>query len=235
MLFGCQETETHIIQQDYFIINNKKVERSFDNAKLAIKLIYQELNAKEFYAGCEISYGNKPIIDYNTCRFQPRTYIKNIPYPDVEHKSPVSLFGSNLSCWQDGKAKDESSREYCARHNNMYKLYESDLHNLELAIPEINRNRSNYTYAEVPDTFSSYGNIGVNLDIKDKMFEPSDNRKGDVARTMMYMSETYKIPLTDVQINTYKYWIQLDPVDDFERRKNEKIKKIQGNANQFIK
>jgi deoxyribonuclease-1 len=235
-LVGCNEEKSNtIIQQDYFIINNKKVKRSFDNAKVAIKQIYQTLDAPEFYAGCPITYADKPIINYNDCKFQPRTYTKNIPYPDVEHKSPASLYGQNLMCWQDGKAKDESSRDYCAKNDTTYNLYESDLHNLELAIPEINRNRSNFVYGNLSDEFAEYGNTGIKIDIKGNIFEPANGQKGDVARTMMYMAETYHIPLTTVQMNTYKAWDKLDPVDSFERDKNIAIKKIQGNGNPYIK
>lgn len=64
-------------------------------------------------------------------------------------------------------------------------------------------------------------------------FEPSDHAKGDVARAILYLYETYKIPLTG-SLSTLQEWNKLDPPDEFEKTRNQRIAKIQGNSNPFI-
>jgi uncharacterized protein len=82
-------------------------------------------------------------------------------------------------------------------------------------------------------------------------FEPPTRVKGDVARMLMYMAVRYEgeggeldLELAD-KVNTYPtpthgkksvllQWHKLDPVDDFEKNRNNVIQSIQGNRNPFI-
>lgn len=90
-------------------------------------------------------------------------------------------------------------------------------------------------------------------------FEPADNVKGDIARMILYMDVRYdgtegypdlvvvEATSTDSGIysqgSTYGYygrlstllrWNELDPVDDYERSRHEKIVGFQGNRNPFV-
>ncbi len=75
---------------------------------------------------------------------------------------------------------------------------------------------------------------------------PGDKWRGDVARIIMYMYLRYNartIP-SKVAVSTYKYnknmpdlflnWNYIDSVDDFEKKRNEEVFKIQRNRNPFI-
>jgi|SRR5690625_958799 len=64
-------------------------------------------------------------------------------------------------------------------------------------------------------------------------FEPSDHTKGEVARALLYLHHTYNIPLMG-NVNTLQDWNRLDPPDDFEVRRNQRIADIQGASNPFI-
>jgi uncharacterized protein len=82
-------------------------------------------------------------------------------------------------------------------------------------------------------------------------FEPPTRVKGDVARMLMYMDVRYEgeggeldLELAD-KVNTYPtpthgkksvllQWHKLDPVDAFEKNRNNVIQSIQGNRNPFI-
>jgi endonuclease I len=55
-----------------------------------------------------------------------------------------------------------------------------------------------------------------------------------MARAMFYMSVRYWMPLDDDMEEDLRVWNVLDPVDDSERERNERIKAIQGNRNPFI-
>lgn len=104
----------------------------------------------------------------------------------------------------------------------------SDLHNLKPANPSENSSRSN-------DYFDNYRTADT--------YEPRDEVKGDVARILFYMTvrysnlelinslpATYQMAKLDVLLD----WHQEDPVDDFERNRNEVIYDYQNNRNPFI-
>ncbi len=85
-------------------------------------------------------------------------------------------------------------------------------------------------------------------------FEPRDAVKGDVARSMLYMDVRYdgntagdteedlvllnRLTTTDEaafgKLCVLLQWHESDPVDDFERRRNERVFEFQGNRNPFI-
>lgn len=94
-----------------------------------------------------------------------------------------------------------------------------------------------------------------------EVFEPMDEWKGDIARALLYMGVRYSsdennskeephLVLTDdfalqddndiffgVQhgLSTFLEWNELDPVDDYERQRNDRIdKNVQNNRNPFV-
>ena len=107
----------------------------------------------------------------------------------------------------------------------------TDVHNLKPADPGENTSRSN-------DYFDNTGGTDF--------YEPRDEVKGDVARILFYMSTRYfDLTLNDDEqsstslktmgmISLLLAWNEMDPVDDFERNRNEVIYTYQGNRNPFI-
>ena len=108
----------------------------------------------------------------------------------------------------------------------------ADLHNLKPADPGENSSRGNKYFDNLTTTVS---------------YEPGDEVKGDIARILFYMLVRYEVlELVDdgTLINTTSYnmgllsvllsWHELDPVDDFERNRNEVIYSYQDNRNPFI-
>ncbi|MFO7829493.1 MAG: endonuclease [Bacteroidales bacterium] len=83
-------------------------------------------------------------------------------------------------------------------------------------------------------------------------WEPRDAVKGDVARMMFYMATRYEgengdpnLELVDYtgtdtdtpyfgKLSTLMEWNEEDPVDDFERNRNEVVFSYQGNRNPFV-
>ena len=105
----------------------------------------------------------------------------------------------------------------------------SDLQNLKPADPGENSSRSNRYYANESVTGLSYC--------------PRDEVKGDVARILLYMITMYdELSLVDtspgsLQMGLFSVlldWHELDPVDDFERNRNEVIYSYQKNRNPYI-
>lgn len=107
----------------------------------------------------------------------------------------------------------------------------TDLHNLKPADPDENAVRSNdyFDWTKTADTY-----------------EPRDEVKGDIARILFYMATMYfDLTLNDDELSLSSYktmgmlsvlleWNEIDPVDDFERNRNEVIYNYQGNRNPFI-
>jgi endonuclease I len=107
----------------------------------------------------------------------------------------------------------------------------TDVHNLKPANPSENGARSN-DYFDYFKTFDTY--------------EPRDEVKGDIARIIFYMATMYSLlSLNDNVLATNEdlsmgilsvllEWNELDPVDDFERNRNNVIYTYQNNRNPFI-
>ena len=51
---------------------------------------------------------------------------------------------------------------------------------------------------------------------------------------MFYFSVHYQLPIEASQEATLRAWDKLDPIDELERERNDKIEKIQGNRNPFV-
>lgn len=113
--------------------------------------------------------------------------------------------------------------------NNSYIGVGSDLQNLKPANPSENSSRNNRYFDNI-----SVGGLS---------YEPRDEVKGDVARILLYMWTMYDyLELVDTNPSTYEMalktvllsWHEIDPVDDFERNRNEVIYSYQNNRNPYI-
>jgi endonuclease I len=127
----------------------------------------------------------------------------------------------------------------------------TDVHNLRASNINVNSTRKNYTFDNCDNCDSSVFN---NLySTASGVWEPRDEDKGDVARIIFYMDIRYEgnngernfevvedIPPTSSKLpyhgvlSTLLQWHEQDPVDDFERNRNNVIYSYQGNRNPFI-
>lgn len=124
----------------------------------------------------------------------------------------------------------------------------ADLHHLRPTDVQVNGIRGNKDF----DNGGSPVNGAPDNYTDDDSFEPRDEVKGDVARMLMYMAVRYEgddgyadLELNDRvgngsapyhgRISVLLEWHEADPVDDFERRRNEIIyEQFQHNRNPFI-
>lgn len=130
----------------------------------------------------------------------------------------------------------------------------SDLHNLYPAFVKVNSARSSLRFDEIPDSETTKWfredeelntipsqDINEYSELTTDRFEPRDSVKGDIARTMFYFHSTYQERLNKDEKEYFEQqktilcqWHELDPVDDSEIIRNNKISAIQGNLNSFI-
>lgn len=128
----------------------------------------------------------------------------------------------------------------------------TDVHNLRASNINVNSTRSNYNFdnctnINCENTFGNYYSSSA------LVFEPRDEDKGDVARIIFYMDIRYEgdngeldLEMTETLLSTSSKisrhgvrstlleWHSQDPVDDFERNRNNVIYSYQRNRNPFI-
>ncbi|WP_226582194.1 endonuclease [Halobacillus litoralis] len=159
--------------------------------------------------------------------------------------------GDSYSKYDNGGYVDDWNREHvwAKSHGDFGTSMGAgtDLHHLRPTDVSVNSARGNLdfdnggsAYYDAPDTYSDGDS-----------WEPRDEVKGDVARMVFYMAVRYEgdsgeldLEVADTtgtsgpflgKLSTLKSWHANDPVDDFERRRNEVIyTDYQGNRNPFI-
>ena len=131
----------------------------------------------------------------------------------------------------------------------------ADMHHLYPTREDVNSDRGSLPFAEIPDLNGSnwyYRNIKQNRipppAVRDlysegssTAFEPREQRKGDIARAMMYFYTIYRAQALnadprffDSQVATLCDWIVYDPVDTDEAVRSARIAGFQGNENPFV-
>ena len=215
------------------------VENSFSGAKKALQQVHAD-HRITFYAGCE--YDAKKRIDLASCGFSPRKQPKRAARVEWEHVMPAWEFGHQLQCWHKstyinskGAEKKVGARKNCIKTEPFFGRMESDMHNLRPVVGELNADRSNYRYGMVSGEPRKYGqNVDFEVDFKQRVAEPALNVRGDIARTYFYMEKEYGVRISGKQRRLFNAWNKQDPVDAWEVERNCRIKRLQGNANNFI-
>lgn len=169
------------------------------------------------------------------------TKLKNVVCPHF-CVVPAYYFGRTRVCWRKGHKQCVSSagkpfkgRECCGRVDKTLKRMEADLHNLTPAVGELNGDRCNLPFGLVTGEPRHYDVCDFEIGGKPRVTEPRDEVRGDAARIWLYMSETYAIKLTAAQRKMFKAWAQADPIDEWERLRDRRIRAAQGNSNRHIK
>ncbi len=206
--------------------------------KILLKKIYKD-NQVTFYCSNpyeikKVKGKQKALIVQDTKYYTPRKPLTKKGKVNVrakriewEHIMPAHNFGKHLSCWKNG------GRKACKK-DKIFKTMEADMHNLVPAIGEVNANRSNFKYGANKPKANQYGKCEVEVDFKAKRAYVKDSIKGDIARVYFYMSDKYKVRLSKKEKKMMEAWNKLDPVDEWEKTKNKRVQKLQGNLNPYI-
>lgn len=114
----------------------------------------------------------------------------------------------------------------------------ADLHHLFPTDSEINRQRGNLPFADVDLSdeilHCPTSKLGSVRGSGGTFFEPPRAHKGNVARALFYFAVRYEVSIDPIEEGFLRQWTKIDPVDDEERTRNERIQKIQGNRNPFV-
>lgn len=214
---------------------------SFSKSKKLMEQVYYD-NMFSFYCNCQYSYqitdkSIKAVVDNKSCGYMPRKNQKRGKYIEWEHVVPAWAFGNTRKCWREEICTDKYGNKYkgrkcCTKIDKVFKAMEADMYNLYPAVGELNADRKNYKYGIIPGEERKYG--ACDFEVADKLVEPKEDIRGDIARTYFYMEKTYNVPISDKQHKLFEVWDKQDKIDEWEIIRAKRIEKIQGNRNTFV-
>ncbi len=214
---------------------------SFTNAK---DLLYDRVYRRHqvtAYCGCSYKRGRRKV-DLNSCGLEGYASNDRARRVEAEHVFPAAQFGNFRRCWRDPgsyracrEANGElmSGRACCLRVDESFVVAHNDLHNLIPAVGMINGDRRDYRWGMAPDG-QRYGDCGIRIDAQGRRAQPPDALRGDIARIMLYMRDTYGFQLSKTDEQLYRAWNNLDPPDAWELHRQERIARLQRMENRYV-
>eukprot|EP01134_Creolimax_fragrantissima_P006301 CFRG6301T1 len=201
-------------------------------------------------------YKPKAYFSYNTAR--------DFIYSSLDNEDNViTAIYTNYQVWVDQSSSSVRADAYASGINAEHIWPQSkgasgvakgDVHHLFASKVDVNQARGNNPFGEISDTSTSrwywwdYQQSGVPSawideysEYTSSMFEPREDRKGDVARAMFYFYTMYNgqsdfdWSFWNEQKSTMCNWHVLDPPSQLEYTRNAKIAaSLQGNENPYI-
>ncbi len=173
--------------------------------------------------------------------FDTSQHTKRAERLEWEHVVPAENFGRAFKEWREGspqcvdnKGRPVKGRKCAELVNPEFKHMHADLHNLFPAIGSVNAARSNFNFAELPSTPSSFGTCDFR--VSGKRAEPPERARGVVARVYKYMDAAYPdYNMGTPQRRLMDAWDNMYPVTLWECQSSKKKEQIQGNPNPFVK
>ena len=236
-------------------VANAEFPTSWKDAKnTAQDEVYKTTRTKTFYCGCPYTSDNDSDgsgkVNMADCNMQPLPKLQNkAKVIEWEHIVPASQMPARLHpCWDEpGKFSacrsngnvTASKRDCCVRVKNEFRAMIFDLHNIAPAIGQVNQYRSNGRYGVV----GAGGEKWVGCEARDlgetgagaaNLFEPPDCMKGNVARVWLYMADVHGVVTTPGERTMFNSWDQTDPVSPWEKERDRRIEKAQGNSNPYV-
>ena len=193
-----------------------------------------------FYCGCDYSRSGGTSLD--SCGLGAYAGQTRADRVEAEHVFPASQFGNYRDCWRKPKAFPDcreadgdviSGRDCCQRVDAVFTAAHNDLHNLVPAVGLINGQRSNHNWGMV-SRGERYGACEIRIDGSIRRVQPPDAVRGDIARIMLYMQDTYGFRLSRQDQQLYAAWNNADPPDAWEIERDKRITRVQGKGNEYV-
>jgi deoxyribonuclease-1 len=127
---------------------------------------------------------------------------------------PAKYYLSHQMCFMeklciDNKGQRFSGIRCCRKRDPLFHQFENDLHHLVPELPILKRTLQT-------------------------LCEPEDKLKGSIARMFLYMQLKYKIMLPASEKMQYENWHRKYPPTEWERKRNQLIRNVQGDGNPYI-
>ena len=213
---------------------------SFSAAK---RLLYERVYTDHritFYCGC--GYDPQKQTALESCGLGFMAANKRAQRVEAEHIFPAAQFGQSLACWRAPATFPQclktgggqlSGRACCEKVDPTFATAHNDLQNLVPAVGAINGKRSDFNWGMVSGG-ERFGDCAIRIDASTRRVEPPSVVRGDVARTMLYMRDTYGFRLSRQDEQLYAAWNNADPPDTWEIDRNHRISQIQGRGNRYV-
>ncbi|QIA63147.1 deoxyribonuclease I [Vibrio astriarenae] len=205
---------------------------NFSHAKVLAKekVYFDQTDVGTFYCGCQYEFTGRSggRINLESCGYEVRKNETRAQRLEWEHIVPASNFGRARQCWQEG------GRKNCVRNDPVFAVMEADMHNLTPSIGEINGDRSNFNFSQFNQRSSFYGQCDFKVDFKNRLAEPRNEVKGQIARVYFYMFDRYGLNMSTAQQQILMLWDKTYPVSAWERERDERIAKQMGHSNPFV-
>jgi deoxyribonuclease-1 len=207
---------------------------NFREAKIKLKEhVYFERSTDQggtFYCGCDWRWVGQSggRVDAASCGYQVRAQHNRAERTEWEHVVPAWVMGHQRQCWQSG------GRKSCRQTDPLFRIMEANPHNLVVSVGEINADRSNYQFGELPPSPSEYGQCQFQVDNKQRVATPRNSVKGQIARTYFYIHDRYDLRMSRQQQQLMIAWNNKYPVGQWERKRDSRIAKIAGHHNPFV-
>ena len=204
---------------------------SFEAAKtLARQQVYHDRTEQgTFYCGCQWDWAGRSggVVQHRSCGYQTRAQPNRAARIEWEHIVPASLFGQQRQCWQQG------GRSNC-KSAPVFNAMEANLHNLTPAVGEVNADRSNYRFGVLPGTPYRHGQCDFKVEFSERVVEPRDQVKGQVARVWFYMHDHYDLRMSNQQQQLLMAWDRQFAPSAWEKERDRRISRLMGHANPFV-
>ena len=216
---------------------NQKID-SFSKAKRLLENQVYNNHRTSLYCGAAFDVNKKVTAPIG---FTTSKYVKRAKKIEWEHVLPAENFGRTFSEWRDGhkmcvnsKGVSFKGRRCAEKVNTEYRFMQADMFNLYPAIGAVNALRSNYNFTMLPGVKSDFGSCAMK--VEGGKAEPPAAARGRIARTYLYMENTYKrYSMSNSQRQLMNAWDKLYPVDAWECARAEKISNLQENKNYVVK
>lgn len=220
-------------------VGNNGVAGDFREAKRWLYSVHAD-HRLDFYCGCGFDQSRRNI-DTSSCGYKVKEDRTRGGRIEAEHVIPASWLGQARACWrapncQDERGRPVQGRDCCLATDAEFVTAHNDLHNLQPTVGELNKHRGSYPFGEVRGEPRDYGrcDFEVTDSGRSRRVEPPENVRGDIARTAFYMRDRYGVELRGDQVAQFRQWNTADPVDDWERLRNQRIAKKQGISNSYV-
>ena len=195
----------------------------YSNISLADQTVIPNYNkARDVFWNKLYPKGNWTI--YCGVRFNNRKETVDGRKLSIEHVYPQSWVSKAMGC---------NSVSSCRKTNKKFNYAVADLHNMYPALRNVNSSRGNSLLSIIEGESWKYKDCDFER-IKG-MTEPREIARGNLARSILYMSSEYNLPIPEEMISIVSEWDKNDPVSTHELRRNNIIYKLQSTKNKHIR
>lgn len=149
---------------------------------------------------------------------------------------PPEWFAAELPCFKEKLCINRNNKWYkgrscCEKNSPLYAMMSRDLYNFAPETPQLAKLRRHYDFLPLSEATIE---CAFKLDKKAKTIYVDPSQLGLIARTFLYMADTYSLRLPADLHTQFLMWHKHYPPSEWERSRNQQIKAIQGNENIWV-